>query len=129
VEDGPTITHGGMAYGAGYLAAIRGGAATVVDPREVASPALRALFAGYPHIGRVLPAVGYDTRQLEELRDTINRAEADVVVAATPIDLAALIAVDKPVVRARYEYADAGEPMLGSVIDAFLAQATKTETA
>jgi predicted GTPase len=129
VEDGPTITHGGMAYGAGYLAAIRGGAATVVDPREADSPALRALFASYPHIGRVLPAVGYDTRQLEELRDTINRAEADVVVAATPIDLAALIAVDKPVVRARYEYADAGEPMLGSVIDAFLAQATKTETA
>lgn len=129
VEDGPTITHGGMAYGAGYLAATRGGAATVVDPRESAGSALRALFASYPHIGRVLPAVGYDSRQLEDLRDTINRAEADVVVAATPIDLAALITVDKPVVRARYEYADAGEPTLGSVIDAFLARATKTETA
>jgi predicted GTPase len=129
VEDGPTITHGGMAYGAGYLAATRSGAATVIDPRESAGPALRALFAAYPHISRVLPAVGYDPRQLEDLRETINRAEADVVVAATPMDLAALIAVNKPVVRARYEYADAGEPTLGSVIDAFLARATKTETA
>ena len=92
VEDGPTITHGGMAYGAGYVAATTGGAATIVDPRESAAPALRALFARYPHIGRVLPAVGYDETQLEELRETINRADADVVVAATPIDLAALIA-------------------------------------
>ena len=129
VEDGPTITHGGMAYGAGYLAATRGGAAAVVDPRESAAPALRALFAKYPHIGRVLPAVGYDERQLEDLRETINRAEADVVVAATPIDLAALIAVNKPVVRARYEFADAGEPRLGSVINAFLAKTIKADTA
>ena len=121
VEDGPTITHGGMAYGAGYLAATRGGAAAVVDPRESAGPALRALYAKHPHIGRVLPAVGYDTQQLEDLREAINRSEADVVVGATPIDLAALIAVNKPVVRARYEFADAGEPTLGAVIDAFLA--------
>ncbi len=125
IEDGPTITHGGMAYGA----ATRGGAATVIDPRESAAPAVRALFAEYPHIGRVLPAVEYDERQLEDLRETINLAEADVVAAATPIDLAALIAVNKPVVRARYEFADAGESVLGSMIDAFLAQATKTETA
>jgi predicted GTPase len=78
------------------------------------------LFAKYPHIGRVLPAVGYDAHQLEDLRETINRSKAHVVVAATPIDLARLIAVNKPVVRARYEYADAGEPTLGVVIDAFL---------
>ena len=90
------------------------------DPRESAGPAVRALFARYPHIGRVLPAVGYDTQQLEDLRETINRSKADVVVAATPIDLARLIAVNKPVVCARYEYADAGEPTLGVVIDAFL---------
>ena len=121
VEDGPTITHGGMAYGAGYMAATRGGAGTVVDPRESAGPALRALFARYPHIGRVLPAVGYDTQQLEDLREAINRSEVDVVVAATPIDLAALIAVNKPIVRARYEFAEAGEPTLGAVVDAFLA--------
>jgi predicted GTPase len=90
---------------------------------------VRALLAKDPHIGRVLPAVGYDASQLEDLRETINRAEADVVLAATPIDLAALIAVNKSVVRARYEFADAGEPTLGSVVDTFLAQAANTETA
>ena len=120
VEDGPTLTHGGMAYGAGWVAATRAGAAAIVDPRTSASPGVRAIFARYPHIGDVLPAVGYDADQLRQLRETINRAAADVVVAATPLDLAALIALEKPVVRARYEYADAGEPTLGSLVDAFL---------
>ncbi len=122
VEDGPTITHGGMPYGAGYVAATAAGAATVVDPRVAATAPLAAVFAAHPHIGRVLPAVGYSGAQLEALRESINRAHADVVVAATPIDLAALIAIDKPVVRARYEFADAGDPTLGSVVDAFLAR-------
>jgi predicted GTPase len=121
VEDGPTITHGGMAYGAGYVAATTYGAARIVDPRPAAAPAMQAIYAQYPHIGRVLPAVGYDAAQLAALRDTINGAEADVVVVATPIDLTALIHIEKPVVRARYEFADAGEPTLGSLIDAFLA--------
>jgi len=122
VEDGPTLTHGGMPYGAGWVAATRAGAATIVDPRRSASPGVRAIFARYPHIGPVLPAVGYDADQLEGLRETINAAAADVVVAATPLDLAALIALEKPVVRARYEFADAGEPTLGSLVDAFLAR-------
>ena len=78
-------------------------------------------------MGRVLPAVGYDTQQLEDLREAINGSEADVVVAATPIDLAALITVNKPVVRARYEFADAGEPTLGPVIDSFLRGASADE--
>jgi predicted GTPase len=121
VEDGPTITHGGMAYGAGYVAATANGAAEIVEPRHSATPALRAIYSQYPHIGRVLPAIGYDAQQLAALRDTINHADADIVVAATPIDLAALIRIEKPVVRARYEFADAGEPTLGSLIDAFLA--------
>jgi predicted GTPase len=120
VEDGPTITHGGMSYGAGYVAAIAAGAAEIVDPRPGAHPTLRAVFARHPHIGRVLPAVGYDAAQLAALGETINRAEADVVVAATPIDLASLIRLDKPVVRARYEFADAGEPTLGDIVDRFL---------
>ena len=102
VEDGPTLTHGGMAYGAGYVAATAGGAAAIVDPRASAAPGVREIFARYPHIGPVLPAVGYDAGQLQALRETINRAVADVVVAATPLDLAALIALEKPVVRARY---------------------------
>lgn len=122
VEDGPTITHGGMPYGAGYVAATAAGAATIVDPRASAAPSLAVVFSQYPHIGRVLPAVGYSGAQLEALRKSINEALADVVVSATPIDLAALITIDKPVVRARYDFADAGEPTLGSVIDAFLAR-------
>jgi predicted GTPase len=124
VEDGPTLTHGGMAYGAGYVAATQAGAAAIVDPRASAAPGVRELFARYPHIGPVLPAVGYDALQLQGLRETINRAAADVVVAATPLDLAALIALSKPVVRARYEFAEAGEPTLGSVVDAFLSRRT-----
>ncbi|OGK81203.1 MAG: GTPase [Candidatus Rokubacteria bacterium GWC2_70_16] len=121
VEDGPTLTHGGMAWGAGFVAATRGGAAAVVDPRESAHPDILAVFARYPHIGRVLPAVGYGAAQLEALRDTINGSAAEVVVAATPMDLASLIRITKPVVRARYEYADAGEPTLGALVDRFLA--------
>jgi predicted GTPase len=122
VEDGPTITHGGMPHGAGYVAATEAGADTIVDPRASAAPFMATVFERYPHIGRVLPAVGYSGAQLEALRESINGARADVVVAATPIDLAALIAIDKPVVRARYDFADAGEPTLGSVVDAFLAR-------
>jgi predicted GTPase len=125
VEDGPTLTHGGMPYGAGYVAATMGGAAAIVDPRVSAGPGLLAIFARYPHIGPVLPAVGYDRDQQQELRETVNGAAADVIVSATPLDLAGLIAVNKPVVRARYEFADAGEPTLASVIDAFLARPTR----
>jgi predicted GTPase len=121
VEDGPTLTHGGMPYGAGYVAATSGGAAAIVDPRDSATQGVREIFARYPHIGPVLPAVGYDAGQLRGLRETIDRAAADVVVAATPLDLAALLPLEKPVVRARYEFAEAGDPTLGSVVDAFLA--------
>ncbi len=120
VEEGPTITHGGMAYGAGYVAAASAGAATIVDPRKSATGEMCLVFDRYPNIGRVLPAVGYGAAQLQALRDTINASDADVVVAATPLDLAALIRIDKPVVRARYEYADAGEPTLAELVDAFL---------
>ncbi|HXZ01827.1 MAG TPA: cyclic 2,3-diphosphoglycerate synthase [Stellaceae bacterium] len=121
VEDGPTITHGGMAYGAGLVAARDAGAAEIVDPRIAASPEIAAVFAAYPHIGKVLPAVGYNPAQLRAIETTINRAAADVVIAATPIDLARLIRVDMPVVRARYAFADAGEPRLAPLIDGFLA--------
>ena len=121
VEDGPTITHAGMPHGAGYVAALRAGAAAIVDPRAAAAPAIAAVYALYPHIGPVLPAMGYTPAQLEALRRTINAASADVVVAATPIDLAALIALDKPVVRARYEFADSETPGLAAELDRFLA--------
>jgi predicted GTPase len=121
VEDGPTVTHGGMPHGAGYVAALRAGAASIIDPRASAAPEIAAVYALYPHIGPVLPAMGYSPAQLEALRQTINAARADVVVAATPIDLAALIALDKPVVRARYEYVDSETPGLAAELDRFLA--------
>jgi predicted GTPase len=122
VEDGPTITHGGMAYGAGYVAAVAAGAAQIIDPRSAAAPMIEDVFRRYPHIGPVLPAIGYSSAQLRALEATINGVEADVVVAATPLDLARLIQVNKSVVRASYEFADAGEPMLGSLVDNFLAR-------
>jgi predicted GTPase len=122
VEDGPTITHGGMAHGAGYAAALAHGAAPV-DVRNVAAPAIRAVFAQYPHIGPVLPALGYDGPQLQALNDTLNAANADVVISATPLDLQALIACNKPIVRAHYRYEDAGTPMLADTIERFLTEA------
>ena len=120
VEDGPTITHGGMAYGAGYVAATQVQPREIVDPRAAAHADIAAVYARYPHIGKVLPALGYHPKQLEALRATINASDAEVVVSATPCDLGALIDIDIPVVRASYEFAEAGEPGLGSLVDAFL---------
>jgi predicted GTPase len=122
IEDGPTITHGGMPHGAGWVAAIAGGASAIVDPRAGAVGPIREVFARYPHIGPVLPAIGYDAAQLAALRETIERAEVDVVVAATPLDLAPLLHLGKPVVRARFEFADAGVPTLATLVDEFLAR-------
>lgn len=129
VEDGPTITHGGMAHGAGWAALRSVEAVSVVDPRDSATPALRAVYDAYPHIGRVLPAMGYSAAQRAALRETIDRSAADVIVAATPIDLAALIGPHKPVVRVRYDYADAGEPRLTDLVDARLAERTRRRAA
>jgi predicted GTPase len=120
VEDGPTITHGGMPYGAGYVATTAAQAERIIDPRRYAVEEINAIYIKYPHIGSVLPAVGYHPSQLQALRDTINAADADVVVSATPCDLQALIDINKPVVRARYEFAEAGEPGLGKVVKDFL---------
>ena len=122
VEDGPTVTHGGMPWGAGYLAATQAGAAAIVDPRPYAAPEIAVIYAQYPHIGPVLPAEGYSAAQLQALRLTINATEADVVVAATPIDLGGLIRIDKPVVRVRYEFADLESPGLEGELDRFLAR-------
>jgi predicted GTPase len=123
VEDGPTTTHGGMPHGAGYVAAIAAGAAAVVHPRAYAAPELAALYAEYPHLGPVLPAMGYSRAQLDALARSINAAPVDVVVAGTPIDLAALAPLAKPVVRARYEFAEIETPGLGGELERFLARA------
>ena len=119
VEDGPTITHGGMPYGAGYVAATAAGA-KVVDPRLSAAPAFQRIFESYPHIGRVLPALGYDQIQLTALEATINDAAVDLVISATPVDLGRLLRLNKKVVRARYEFAEVSEPTLSSIVDEFV---------
>jgi predicted GTPase len=120
IEDGPTLTHGSMPHGAGFVAATAAGA-VVVDPRSAAAPSIREVFARHPHIGPVLPALGYSPDQLEAFRATIDAVDADLVVAATPVDLARLIHVNKRIVRARYEFAEAAEPGLGGLVDAWLA--------
>jgi predicted GTPase len=120
IEDGPTITHGGMSYGAGHVAATAAGAATIVDPRQTAVPEIESVFRAYPHIGKVLPAVGYGAAQLQALAATVNASTADIIVSATPIDLAHLVPIEKPIVRARYEYAEVGAPGLSTYVDAFL---------
>lgn len=126
VEDGPTTTHGGMPYGAGFVAATQANAAVIVDPRSAAAPEIAAVYAQYPQIGAVLPAMGYSAAQLEGLRQTLNRAEADVVVSGTPIDLAALINVNKPILRARYEFAEL-TPELTAVVRQFLQRVASLE--
>jgi predicted GTPase len=128
VEDGPTITHGGMSHGAGYVAAVAAGT-DIVDPRRSAAPAISGIFEAYPHIGKVLPAVGYDAAQLAALQATINDADVDLVVSATPVDLSRLLEIDKKVVRARYEFVEMGEPKLSSIIDAFVERTARTGSA
>lgn len=122
VEDGPTITHGGMPHGAGYQAVSNLDVAEIVDPRRSAVPEIAAVFEKFDHIGPVLPAMGYGKDQLEALAATINAAAVDVVVAGTPIDLARDVDVSVPVIRAHYEYQDGGEPTLMSHIEEFLAK-------
>jgi predicted GTPase len=120
VDDGPTLTHGGMAFGAGFVAAQAAGASEIVDPRPSAGPTLRAVFEGFPHLDHVLPAMGYDDSQRHELAETINASGADVVVAGTPIDIARNLDLELPVVRAHYDYVDLDTPGLGDAVDTFL---------
>ena len=116
VEDGPTLTHGGMSFGAAVVAAKRAGAAELVDPRPYLVGSLKKTFEAYPHIGPLVPAMGYGDDMVADLEATINATPADVVVAGTPIDLGRLIQADKPVVRVQYELKVVGEPTLEDVI-------------
>ena len=120
IEDGPTVTHGEMPYGAGWVAARRYGAAEIVDPRPFAVGSIRDTFEKYPTTGPVLPAMGYGAKQTAELAETINTAPVDLVVVATPIDLRSLIEIDKPAVRVRYELQEIGEPTLADVLSKFV---------
>jgi predicted GTPase len=125
VDDGPTLTHGGMPYGAGFVAAVAAGAAEIVDPLPAAVPELRAALGQHPHLQRVLPALGYGPEQCAALQATLNAVDADVIVAGTPIDLAQLLELRLPVVRARYEYAETGSPGLAEHVNAFASRAGK----
>ena len=119
IEDGPTLTHGEMGYGAGKVAADKFGA-TVVDPRPFTSGSIAALYEKYPHLGDIVPAMGYYAEQVKELEDTINGADCDVVIVATPFDLGRLLKVEKPLVRVAYEHQDSGEPSLSTTVNEFL---------
>ena len=103
VEDGPTLTHGGMTYGAGWFAAKEAGAAEIIDPKPFAVGSIKATYESYPNAGQILPAMGYGEAQIKELEATINAADADVVVEGTPIELRRIISVDKPIANVSYE--------------------------
>ena len=120
VEDGPTLTHGNMTFGAGVIAARRYGAAQIVDPRPYLQGTLKGTFETYPGIGHVLPAMGYGQKQVKDLEATINACDCDLVVSATPIDLARVVKIEKPILRVRYGYRDHGQPSLGDLVKEML---------
>lgn len=116
VEDGPTLTHGEMGYGAGVVAAKKFGASEIVDPRRYAVGSIAETYALYPHIGPLLPAMGYGRHQVEELEQTIRAVDADVVLSATPVDLGSIVNIDKPVVRVYYNLQELTKPDLADVL-------------
>jgi predicted GTPase len=116
IEDGPTLTHGEMSYGAAVLAAKQGGAAGLVDPRPFAVGSIKETFAKYPHVKELLPAMGYGRKQMEELRETIARSDAELVLIGTPIDLRRVIDLDKPALRVTYRLQEIGEPTLSQAL-------------
>jgi len=116
VEDGPTLTHGEMAYGAGWVAARRFGAAEIVDPRPYAVGSIQTTYEHYPTTGDVLPAMGYGDEQMAELEKTINNADVDMVIIGTPIDLGRLLDINKPSQRVRYELQVIGQPTLKDLL-------------
>jgi predicted GTPase len=120
VEDGPTLTHGEMSYGAGIVAAQRFGASEIVDPRPYAVGSIRDTFEKWPHLDRLVPAMGYGERQIAELEETINAVPADIVLVGTPIDLGRVMRLDKPALRVRYELDEIGEPNLRGILEEFV---------
>jgi predicted GTPase len=116
IEDGPTLTHGEMTYGAAVLAAKAGGASELVDPRPFAVGSIKETFAKYPHMTQLLPAMGYGRKQMEELRETIERSDADLVLIGTPIDLRRVIELDKPALRVTYSLQEIGEPTIAQLL-------------
>jgi len=119
IEDGPTLTHGGMTYGAGIVAARKYGAAKIIDPRPYAVGSIKKTFEKYNHLSTVLPAMGYGDKQTRELARTIEAIDCDLVVSATPIDITRVIKVSKPILRVGYELEEIGAPTLKDVLKRF----------
>ena len=125
IEDGPTVTHGGMTYGAGVVFAKKFGASELVDPRPYAVGSIKDAFRKYTHLGAVLPALGYGEKQIAELKETVDRTPCDVVVIGTPIDLRRVIAINKPTVRVKYELKVLGPVSLEQILDEFIQRSRK----
>jgi predicted GTPase len=125
VEDGPTVTHGGMKEGAGAVAARRFGAKELIDPKPYAVGSIRATYEKYPHLGKVLPAMGYGEKQMEELKQTIDRINFDTLIIGTPIDLRRVMEISKPAVRVRYEIREMTKPTLEDVLRTMPMKATQ----
>jgi predicted GTPase len=123
VEDGPTLTHGEMLYGAGVVAAKRYGAAQIVDPRTWAAPSIREVYVKY-RVGPLLPAMGYSPGQVADLEETINAADVDLVLVATPVDLRRIVQIDKPALRVSYELREVGTPTLEDVLAPLISRVT-----
>ncbi|PKK92179.1 MAG: GTPase [Candidatus Wallbacteria bacterium HGW-Wallbacteria-1] len=120
VEDGPTLTHGEMTYGAGVVAAEKYGASELVDPRPYTVGTITETFKKYPDIGTLLPAMGYGDKQIKDLEETINAVECDIVISATPIDLTRIVKINKPHVRVKYELQEIGTPTMKDALKKFI---------
>ncbi len=120
IEDGPTVTHGGMAYGAGWIAAQKYAASAVVDPRPSAVGSIKATFDKFPHLEKILPAMGYGEKQVKDLETTINKVDCDVVISGTPIDISRVLQANKPIVRVRYGVGSETGKLLEKMVDTFI---------
>lgn len=120
IEDGPTLTHGGTAFGAGTIAANKFGAGEIVDPKAYAVGSIKDTFEKYDHLDKVLPAMGYGGKQIKELEETVNAIDADLIISGTPIDITRVIEVNKPVLRTQYKLQEIGSPDLNSVLSEFM---------
>jgi predicted GTPase len=119
IEDGPTLTHGGMGFGAGFVAARKFGAGNIIDAKPFAIGSIKETYEKFPHLNKVLPAMGYGKQQMKELEETINSIDCDVVLSGTPIDITRVIKPNKPVIRVRYELQEIGRPDLKTVLKKF----------
>jgi len=127
IEDGPTVTHGGMKFGAGKIAAEEWGAKEIIDPRKYAVGSIINIFNKYPHLTNILPAMGYGKKQIKELEKTINNSDCDVVISGTPIDITRVLTSSKPVIRVRYSVGEETAKELEKIIDDFIKKATLSE--